>query len=716
MIAAATAPAPVQLPALRQELRIEPGSPQIGGAPSWTLFDPLRHAFYRLGRIEHLIFANWARGSFATMGADLAAEGLSEEEANRAMHRVVDFSLENQLVVAPMGDTVAAMQARRAIQRRAWWKWMLDNYLFFRIPLVRPAARLDAAMRWFKPLWQPRTLWIIAALILFDIVMVARQWDAFASSFLYFFSWQGAAAYILGLSAVKVIHEMGHALVATRYGCRVSSMGVSFLVMMPVLYTDTTSAWRLRSRRQRIAIDCAGVAAELLTAAVCTFIWLWLPEGPLRSVMFVLATSSWVLSLLINLSPFTRFDGYYVLSDVLGVPNLQQRSFAFGRWWMRELLFGLNDPEPEPMPRRLRRFLIGFAWATWLYRLILFFGIALLVYHFFFKILGVILFVVEIGAFIVRPIAAELKAWRADGGRILASRRGRVTLGIAGVILLLAALPIDQSVSAPAVLAPIDAEPLVSGDPARVEAIRVRDGQRVTRGQIIAELAAPSIVAGQEGTRARIDGLEAQLARSAADLQDRSNRTVLERQLAAEKARLAGAEEMAGRLVLRAPIDGIVVDLRPEIHAGRWLAGSEIVARVVQPNRTDIQAYVSEHDLARIEDGARGRFVADDVAQPARSAKLFEMGRAAVETFDQPLLASINGGPIAVSKDAGDRLVPREALYRLRFVVSGSRHTGGTEISQPVPGRLIIRAEGRSMLGSVARWFASLVRGEASLT
>ena len=715
-MASMPAPARLDLPALRQELRIEPGAPQIGGAPSWTLFDPLRHAFYRLGRVEHAIFACWAGGAFAGLGDELAAEGLDDVEANRAVQRVVEFSLENQLVVAPMGDVVSAMTDRRAAMRRAWWKWMLDNYLFFRVPLVRPAARLDAAMRWFTPLWSVRTVWFFAALVLFDVIMVTRQWDAFATSFLYFFSWQGVVVYALGLSAVKVIHELGHALTATRYGCRVASMGVSFLVMMPVLYTDTTSAWRLRSRRARIAIDCAGVAAELMTAAVCTFVWLWLPDGALRSAMFVLATSSWLLSLFINLSPLTRFDGYYVLSDLLGVPNLQARSFALGRWQMRETLFGLGHAPPEDLPPRLRHFLVGFSWLTWIYRLVLFFGIALLVYHLFFKLAGILLFAIEIGVFIIRPVVAEFRAWARLREGIVHSRRGRWTLGLAGLALVAMVLPLDRHVSAPALLAPIDSEPLVAGDAARIDAVRVTDGQLVRRGQIIAELSAPALRASQEGIQARIAGLEAQFARSAADQIDLSNRGVIARQLAAERARLKGTGELSERLILRAPIDGIVADLRREIHVGRWMGGDEIVARIVSPDRADIQAYVGESGLTRIAGSARARFVPDDVAQAARTAKLLEIGRAAVQSLDQPLLASTNGGPIAVNSDTEKHLKPREALYRLRFLAAIKGPDRRAAFIQPIPGRIIIDAEGRSVLDGALRWLMRLVHSEASIS
>jgi putative peptide zinc metalloprotease protein len=715
MTSLAIDPTDVRIPDLRQELRIEPGAPLSTGAPSWTLFDPVRHMFFQLGRIEFRIFSRWASGSFEGVGDDLAEEGLIGEEADVAVSRVLDFSLTNQLTVAPMGDAVATFTQQRAVQKKQWWRWMVDNYLFFRVPLVRPSRFLERTIDHVAPLWSIKALWLFAGLAVLGLFLVSRQWDAFMASFLYFFSWDGLIAYALGLSAVKVIHELGHAYTATRFGCRVPSMGVSFLLMFPMLYTDTTGAWRLRSRKQRLAIDCAGITAELMVASISTLIWVMLPEGSLRSVFFVLATSSWIMSLGVNLNPFMRFDGYYVLADLLGVANLQPRAFALGRWRMREYLFDLKDPPPEQIPDQLRRGMIVYAWMTWAYRLVLFIGIALLVYHMFFKLLGIILFVVEMIVFVMRPIWSELQTWYGRRSDILRTKRGGRWPYILGVLLVLACLPLDRHISAPAVLAPIDASALVSGDPARIEKLLVRNGQQVKAGTIIAELSAPEVEAYRDQRDVRIAQLEAQLARGAADDLDLANRSVLERELATERAAAEGADRRRARLFLKAPVDGVVADLMPDMHAGRWLSGSETVARILTPGRYDLQAYVDEDDQWRITPDARGRFVPDDLAQPSRSAKLVEAGTAAVQFLDQPILASTNGGPIAVNEDANKQLKPRAAYYRVRFVAALQTQPSAV-IVQPVPGQIVIEAPGISLAGGFLRSITRVLRREASLT
>jgi putative peptide zinc metalloprotease protein len=707
-------PAP-QLPGLRQELRLEPGAPLVNGAPSWTLFDPVRHAFFQLGRIEFQIFTRWAEGSFEGVREALQAEGVADEDVDACVTRVLDFSLANHLTVAPLGDSVITFARERDAHRKAWWKWMVDNYLFFRVPLVKPAAFLERTLPRVSILWSPLSLWFFAGLALLGLFLVSRQWDAFMASFAYFFSWEGVIPYGFGLSAVKIAHELGHAYTATRYGCRVPSMGVSFLVMFPVLYTDTTGAWRLTSRKKRLAIDCAGVTAELMVASLSTLAWVMLPDGALRSVFFVLATSSWVMSLAINLNPCMRFDGYYVLSDLIDVPNLQHRAFALGRWRLREMLFAFGDAPPEQMPTRLRRGLIVYAWITWVYRLFLFIGIALLVYYMFFKLLGIILFVVEIAVFVARPVWMELKVWTERWPEILASMRGRYGLYALGGLALMAILPLDRHVSAPAILAPIGASPVVAGDAARIERVLVKTGQRVKAGTVLFELSAPELSADQRQRAARIAELEARLGRGASQEQDLANRSVLEGQLAAEREAAAGIARRAARLVLRAPIDGTVVDVMPDMHPGRWVGGDEPLARVVTPGRYDVQAYVGESDAWRVAADATGTFVPEDPVQPSRKARVSERAAAALQRLDQPMLASSNGGPIAVNEAVDKSLRPRAALYRMRFMAEVDPAPSNA-LPQPVAGVLVIDADATSWMGGVFRSIARIWRREASTT
>lgn len=707
------APPPLPLPALRQELRVEPGAPLVNGAPSWTIFDPVRHAFFQIGRIEMAILSLWPGRSAQEVRAGLEQQGLDPDDAGRATAQMVEFCLAQGLTERPPGDAVATLSERRARTRRSWWRLAVDNYLFFRVPLVRPARFLERTLPLVAPLWSRTALVLFALAGLAGLLLVSRQWDAFVSTFLRFFSLEGLAAYGASLVLVKLVHELGHAYTATRLGCRVPTMGVSFLVMMPVLYTDTTAAWRLRSRADRLAIDAAGVAAELMLAVIAVLAWVLLPDGTLRSVAFVIGATSWLTTLAINLNPFMRFDGYYLLSDWLGVPNLQPRAFALGRWWLRERLFALGEPPPEALPRHLHRGLIAYAYATWIYRLFLYVAIALLVYHLFFKLLGILLFGVEMTMFVLRPIWSEMSGWAQRGEAIRRRGRHRWWLGAAGGLALLAVLPLDRHVTLPALMATIVDHPVVAGEPARVEAIHVREGDRVAAGAPLLTLASPDLdrqIAGRAVTLARI---QAQLDRAIADAEDLSNRAVLERERLAEQDALAGLQRRRGRLVLRAPADGQVADLDRALHPGRWLNGSETLARIVTPGQHDAHGYVDGRDAARLAEGATGRFVPQDAGQPSVRVKLVERARSAADRIDARELASTAGGPLAVKDDASGAAIPLDAQYRVRMVVEAG--TAGGAIEQKVPGTVRIDAAPISLAGSLFGWLTRTYHREASL-
>jgi putative peptide zinc metalloprotease protein len=404
-----------------------------------------------------------------------------------------EFLVHNGLTeMAALGD-FGALTARLAAQKSSWLQFAVHHYLFFRIPLIRPHKFLQRSLPVFGVIFSRGMFVAVGLISIIGLYLASRQWDAFVSTFLYFFNLEGAALYALCLVIVKSAHEFGHAYMATRYGVRAGTMGVAFLVLMPVLYTDVTGAWKLRSRKQRLLITSAGLIAELMIAGLAIFVWAIAPEGPVRSAAFFMAVASLGTSLLINLNPFMRFDGYYLLSDAIGIANLQSRAFALGRWRLRRLLFGLKAPNPDDLSPALTGFCIAYAYMTWLYRLVLFAGIALYVYHFFIKAAGIILFLIEIGAFILWPICKEFAEWwRA---RWLILREPRVWLTTAAALLGLTAicLPLSHSVRVPAILrAETDAR-VFAPRPAMIAAILVQEGAPAEKGQVLFELRSPQL-------------------------------------------------------------------------------------------------------------------------------------------------------------------------------------------------------------------------------
>jgi len=150
------------------------------------------------------------------------------------------------------------------------------------------------------------------------------------------------------------------------------------------------------------------VVSGLVVAAWAIFLWGLLEPGVIKNIFYILGTITWINTLTVNLSPFMRFDGYYALSDYLRVSNLHTRASALAKWHFRKHVFGFKDEIPEVFPKPLEQTLILFSWATTLYRITVFLSIAYLIYHFFIKIVGIILFAIEIIWFVFLPIYLEI--------------------------------------------------------------------------------------------------------------------------------------------------------------------------------------------------------------------------------------------------------------------------------------------------------------------
>jgi putative peptide zinc metalloprotease protein len=255
------------------------------------------------------------------------------------LEHTLKFLTEQQLLRVDSAEGVQKMAERKQAAQSSWWQWLIHHYLFFRYPLVRPDRWLERTLGIAEVFFSKPFRWITLGALALGMSQLVQQWDVFHAYLLDTFTLQGLASYGVALIVVKVLHELGHAYAVKRHGGRVPTMGVAFLVMWPMAYTDTNEAWKIPDRRKRLQISSAGIATEAMLAAWALLAWALLPDGALRSAMFFGASVSLGLTIALNASPFMRFDGYFIICDLLEMPNLHQRSFALARWRLREWLF-----------------------------------------------------------------------------------------------------------------------------------------------------------------------------------------------------------------------------------------------------------------------------------------------------------------------------------------------------------------------------------------
>ena len=523
---------------------------------------------------------------------------------------------------------------------------LLHGYLFFRVPLVRPTRALRAAYPLIKWMYGPTFLLLTILAGVAGIILLFPVWPEFAAYAPKLLTPFGLAVLGVTFMFAKFAHELGHAFTAIRHGCRVGTMDVAFLVMWPVLYTDATEMWKLKSHRDRLRISTAGMSVEIMIACWALLFSHLTDPGILRDALFILAVVTWITSLLINVSPFLRFDGYYILSDFLGLANLQPRSFAMARWRLRELLFNLGDPPPEKFDPSLQRWLVFYAYFTWIYRFFLFLGIAILVYAHFFKVLGMFLMAVEIVWFIARPIYNEFKSWWGMRRRVGHMRLFIIAALFSTAMILVFLIPWPRSISAPAVLNVADETEILASGSGQLRRWNISLGQTISENENLAEIHSAELAKEIRSTRRNIELAEQRLADANVNPNLRDQYLVFKDHISTLNAKLAELFEEQRHLKIKSPRTGKMIFVDSTMHKGAWIGRGTLLGIIGNPGAAIVEAMFGGPDISKIETGRTAKFYTTGnpaAGVPCRIGLIAQQGEV---NLPWPVLADVHGGPI----------------------------------------------------------------------
>ena len=699
----------IELPVLRNDLQLLEGPVALDGSPSWIILDPVRNKYFSIGWTAFQLLSRWSVGTASLLLDKIRLEttlDVDEED----IQSLLSFLFMNSLTLNPVNDTSNDYLEQYEASKPNIFMWLIHNYLFIKIPLVKPTLFLRRTLTYFEPFFSYTTAGLIAFIGLIGLYIVGRQWDEFSSTFLYFFNAQGLAFYFISLTLIKILHELAHAYTVIRYGCQVPTMGVAFLVMFPILYTDTSDTWKLKSAIERAHVGAAGMKMEIYIACIATFCWAFLPEGIFKSAAFIMATTSWVLSVAINSNALMRFDGYYIFSDLLGVQNLQKRSFAIGRWKLTEVLFKLKLQPPEMLPLSMLRKLYIYAWAVWIYRFILFMGIAVLVYYLFFKLLGILLFAIEILWFIVMPVTGLLKEWWSMKDKIIRSKRFYITVTFFIILSILFVYPWNSVIKIPAVFKSDLKSTMFSPAPGYIESSFMTEGQVVEENDILITLHSPEVEHQIETTLQEIEILKYKAKRIVASKEELSNIQIIIQQLQEARSKLNGLYEKKNELVIRAPIHGVLRDIEKSLHHGRWINEALPIVTIVVPGDPSIEGVITEKDLTRLQVHSSAKFIPDNPQLNVIWAYVNDIELANLQVLDQAILASIYGGEIPAQYDKNNQLIPDKSIYRVRIDISAIENIN---VDQIIRGVVHIEGESQSFIKRVYKMIASVLLRES---
>ena len=542
-------------------------------------------------------------------------------------------------------------RARRTRNRTLMAKLLAP--LAIKLPLFDPDRLLERWLPWFRPLFGPAGALVWLAVVGWGAFSAAQHWNELTQDI-------GNRVLapenllVLGLvfPLLKAAHEFGHACAVKAWGGEVHEMGVMFLVLMPVPYVDASAASAFPERRQRVIVGAAGMAVELFIASAALLFWLDMQPGLPRAVLFNVMLIAGVSTVLFNANPLLRFDGYYILSDLIDIPNLRQRSQQYLGAVLQRGLFGVANEAVQATPREAAWF-VFFSIASFLYRLTVTFAIAVFIGSHYFAV-GVLLALWAVATGIVAPVL-WLVGFIAFSPRLRRHRTRAVltsTALAAALFVLVFVVPVPSWTNAQGVLWDAEQSVVRSGADGFVQRVAAQPGSRVRRGDPLVEADDPLLTPRLKIVRAEKEAAEARY--QAERMENLSASLVTLEKLKALDADLQRLEERARDLVVRAPGDGIFALAAPENLPGRYLKQGEQFAHVIPEGRVTCRVLVTQQQVHLVRSDTRA--VSARLAERPRetvAARVLREVPLAMDRLPSLALSQAGGGEVALDPRTG---------------------------------------------------------------
>lgn len=679
---------------VRENLALFRWEPDRRGQDRWVLHDSVQNKYFFLDYVSKSLLESLKQMSSNELGNLVDADTTNASEAVKKQAEFAQFLNRNHLL---SGDDTQADQA--PLDSAHPLIQLIKTYISFRLPLIRPDQFLARTLPWVAWIFTKAFLVISVAAGLVGLVLGSRDPQAVLDQAGSLFSLASAPQLLVALIIAKLVHEFSHAYTAKKYQCAVPVMGIVFIVLFPLPYTDTSDTWRIYKNKQRMTVAAAGMLGEFCLACWATLLWNFVPSNATADVLFSVAVMTWITSLFINVMPFMRFDGYFLLMDYLQFPNLHPRSGQLGKWWIRKTLLGADLPAPEKLGRRTSRNLIIFAYITWLYRFFVFLTIALLVYHFFVKAVGIAMFIVEIWYFILAPIFREMGVWMKLRS-VFQLRRSNIALALTAIgLIVLGTLPIRQSMYVSGYLYTTERQDLYSPYGGQIKETLVDTGQAVIQGQSIAVIENPQVALDRTLAEQRLNSALLRFTNSRLPNQN-SRQARQETSIGAKRQALVEATRQSGLLTIKTPSAGETIELAAHVRAGETISENEPLATVFNRVEPYILADIPNDLIDTLAIQQSIRYFRPSTPLATSTAQVATLSSVASRTVSEPALIAIRPSEIQWRPDGNAEYL--QPMNRLRL-------TSISEKSAPRAGAVTLR------LRTKAESFFSRVAKKASM-
>jgi putative peptide zinc metalloprotease protein len=586
----------------------------------------------------------------------------------------------SDLLQCDVSPDVAELFDRAQRQDRARVKRAIGNPMAIKVPLLDPDRLLDRLLPLVRPFWGWKGMLIWLTVVLPALLLVPPHWDELTHGVAdRVFAVDNLVMLWLLFPLIKAFHELGHGIAAKAGGGEVHDMGLMLLVLMPVPYVDATSSALFRSKYERAVVGAAGMMVELALAAIAFYVWMLAEPGTLRAVAFNVMLIAGVSTLLFNGNPLLRYDAYYILSDLIEVPNLATRSMRYLGFLFERYAFGAREVEEPEGTRGEKAWFVFYGIASFLYRIVVVIAIILFIAGEFF-IIGVVLALWAVVAMAVVPVSKTVHHL-ATSPR-LARHRRRVAGVSFGVLAAVAAfvlwVPVPFRTQTEGVIWLPEQQMVRARANGFLARYLVEPGARVQPGDALIESVDPVLDAEIRLAQARVAELDAQFANHF--ITDRVQAQITQEALERELAALQRAVDRGADLIARSQSAGVFTVPHPADLPGRYFRKGEMVGYVIEPAQPRARVIVqqAEVDVVRLATNEVEIRTADRVDRVV-AARIVRQVPGGNEELPSKALSTEGGGtvPIDPRDPKGTRTMQRVFQLELELDAPATPRYGG---------------------------------------
>ncbi|MBF0454271.1 MAG: hypothetical protein HQL72_05555 [Magnetococcales bacterium] len=618
----------------------------------YLLHDVFNNAFFRLspGAYAFLSRLSLSRTVDEVWQECLDANPDTAPGQVAVLQLLTQFNNDNLLYFDTPTDS-AKLLAKQVKSKKRQQRSKLFSFLSLRINLLDPNPWLDRVYPFFRPLFSRGGLLIWLATILVAGALLLPRLEALSYEASSVLAPDNLILLYVGMVLTKWIHEFGHAASCKHFGGEVHTAGVLFILFTPMPFVDATASWSFRSRWQRILVGSAGMMFELFIAALCAFAWVYSAPGILHTIAYNMMFTASVSTLVFNANPLMKFDGYFILSDWLDIPNLQSRAQAQLNYLAERFLFGVQGGRPAGYSRQEGSWLVAYGIGSAIYKVFLTTFIILFVSEHYLFVGGLMALMMLVMWFVVPPF--KLLRYLAFSSRLSATRGRAVTVTALLLLLILAGgslIALPNTFRAPGVTESTAYYQVLTAASGEVVERVAKPGDHVQEGEVLVRLENRELALDILDARAQWEQvlIQEQMANSRGGLQMDS---ILKRKESIAKL-LKQLQQQEAALRVRARQAGLWVAPEMVESLGRWVAKGSQMGMVLDQGHTQFIAVVSqeeaaslfaEQEHARLEVRLNGRAV-DTI--PVADYQVIPFQR---EQLPSSALGWLGGGEIAVS-------------------------------------------------------------------